>query len=97
MTATLTDLIGGAVLIAPGLGWLAVVVLSRERRTRARLADPRTPAAAGRLGGVPRTRVGPGDHAPAPPAPNGLPGLPGLPVHDRVPDPGRADRTGGAA
>lgn len=91
MTATLADLIGGAVLTAPGLGWLAVVVLRRERRIRARLADPRTPAAAGRLGGVPRTRVGPGDDAAAPPV------LPGRPVHDRVPGPGRADRTGGAA
>lgn len=95
MTATLTDLIGGAVLIAPGLGWLAVVVLRRERRIRARLPDPRTPAAAG-LGGVPCTRVGPGHDAPAPPAPAGLPVLPGRPVHDRVPDRGRTDRTGGA-
>lgn len=94
MTATLTDLMGGAVLVAPGLGWLAVVVLCGERRIRARLADPRTPAAASLLGGAPRTRVGPGDDAPAPPAPNDQPDRS---THDRVPDPACAENTGGTA
>ncbi|MGH3616294.1 MAG: hypothetical protein ACRDRK_27610, partial [Pseudonocardia sp.] len=40
--AGIADHVAAAVLIAAGLCWLAVAVLRRERRIRARLADPRT-------------------------------------------------------
>ncbi|MGH3611295.1 MAG: hypothetical protein ACRDRK_01465, partial [Pseudonocardia sp.] len=82
------------VLIAAGLCWLAVAVLRRERRIRARLADPRTRPAPRQPGEVPHTRVGPGDDARVLPAPICQPDPSDL---DRVPDRGRADRTGGAA
>lgn len=62
-----------AALVAAGLVWVAVVVIGRERRIRARLADPRTrpaPAAGGR---VPGLRAGPGAASPALPAPTTTP------------------------
>ena len=36
-------------LLAAGLGWLLLAMLRRERRIRARLADPRTIAHPGRV------------------------------------------------
>jgi len=57
-----------AALVALGLGWLAVAVVRRERRIRARIADPRTrpkPVAGGR---VPALRAGSGVDAPVSPA-----------------------------
>ncbi len=89
--AGIADHVAAAVLIAAGLAWLAVTVLRRELRIRARLADPRTRPAPRPPGEVPHTRVGPGDDTRVPPAPNRQPDL------DRVLDRGRADRTGGAA
>lgn len=77
----IADHIAAAVLIAAGLGWLAVVTLRRERRIRARLADSRTrpaacPPAAGPPAAAPLTRVGPGDPTPVSPAPTTRPGTP---------------------
>lgn len=68
------DLAVGVVLVAAALAAVGVAVLRRERRIRARIADtdgarywPHT------SGGPAQTRVGPGEHAPAPPAPTGPP------------------------
>lgn len=58
----------GAVLVVAAAGWLAIAVVRRELRIRARLADPGTrPAPARRAPGL---RAGPGDRAPVTPAPN---------------------------
>lgn len=72
--AGVADHIAAAVLIAAGLAWLAVMALRRERRIRARLADPRTRPAPRPPGEVPHARVGPGGRAPVPPAPTHHPG-----------------------
>jgi hypothetical protein len=72
--AGIADRIAVAVLMVAGLVWLAVVVLRREWRIRARLADPRTQPAPRSPGQVPHARVGPGDRAPVPPAPTCYPG-----------------------
>lgn len=70
----IADHVAVAVLIAAGLGWLAVVAARRERRICSRLADPRTRPAPRRPGEVTHARVGPGDAAPVPPAPTHRPG-----------------------
>lgn len=89
----LTDLVTGAFLIVFGLRWLGTVAVHRERRIRARLADPPIPRAARPPGEAHHARVGPGDDAPPPPDPSGRPDRF---AHNRVPRRGRADHTGGA-
>jgi hypothetical protein len=64
----------GAGLLAAGLLWLVIAVVRRERRIRARLADPRIRPAARPPAEVPRSRVGPGDPTPDPTAPTTHPG-----------------------
>lgn len=88
--AGIADHVAAAGLVAAGLVWLAVAVLRRERRIRARLADPRILPAPRRAVEVSELRVGPGDSPPVPPAPTRRP------AHHRAPEPGRADSTGGA-
>lgn len=94
--AGIADHVAAAALVAAGLCWIAAAGLRRERRIRARLADPRTPPDLAPRGEVPHTRVGPGDHAQVPPAPTRRLDPADPSDLDRVPDRGRIDRTGGA-
>ncbi|WP_219417708.1 hypothetical protein [Pseudonocardia nigra] len=73
----------GAALLAAGLGWLVLTTVRRERRIRARLADPRTHRAPRSGVGAPRSRMGPGEHTPVSPAP--IPSQDGTPAASATP------------
>lgn len=67
-------IVGGA-LLGGGALWAVVAVLRRERRIRARLADPghpHDPATPGPGTTGPVLWAGPGDQTPAPPTPTEL-------------------------
>lgn len=92
--AGITDHTAAASLAAAALGWLAALVMRRELRIRARLADPHTRPAPDPFAGAPCSRVVPGEHTPAPPAPTHQPAavrVAGSALTDPIPD-----RTGGA-